>query len=148
MKEIIGLSQRYGALIYIDDAHGIGALGFRGRGALEECGLEMEENIIEMGTFGKAFGTFGAFVSAPKVIIELLKEKARSFVYTTAMPPSIAAATVRAIDIVDSEPERLEELRSNAGKLRDGLKVFSSHECCRTYNSGHNWQGRKCHAPL
>ncbi len=121
LAEIIELSNKYGALVYIDDAHGVGVLGAGGRGTLESLGLKAGENVIEMGTFGKAFGTFGAFVAADKVIIELLKQKARSFIYTTALPPAIAVATIKAIDIVESEPERRDKLNSNVIKLRKGL---------------------------
>jgi glycine C-acetyltransferase len=128
LNDILELSHRYGALVYIDDAHGVGVLGESGRGTLEHLNLKPTENVIEMGTFGKAFGTFGAFINAPKLIIELLGQKARSFIYTTALPPAIAAATVKAIEIVENEPERREKLNINARKLRDGLKSFSTPE--------------------
>ncbi|MEE9542906.1 MAG: aminotransferase class I/II-fold pyridoxal phosphate-dependent enzyme, partial [Thermodesulfobacteriota bacterium] len=128
LADILELSQKYGALVYIDDAHGVGVLGERGRGTLEHLGLKSQENVIEMGTFGKAFGTFGAFITAEKLVIELIGQKARSFIYTTALPPAIAAATVEAIEIVDSEPKRREKLNTNARKLREGLKSFSTPE--------------------
>lgn len=118
---ILELADRYGSLVYIDDAHGVGVLGKEGRGTLESLNLRAGSNVIEMGTFGKAFGTFGAFVTADKVIIEFLKQKARSFIYTTALPPAIACATIKAIEIVKSEPERRDRLTSNVGKLREGL---------------------------
>ena len=124
LADIIELSSKYGALLYIDDAHGVGVLGVNGRGTLEELGLRTAENIIEMGTFGKAFGTFGAFVTADNRIIELFAQKARSYIYTTALPASIAAATIEAINIVESEPERRVKLKTNVRNLRDTLKDY------------------------
>ena len=121
LADIIELSNKYKALLYIDDAHGVGVLGVNGRGTLEELGLRTAENIIEMGTFGKAFGTFGAFVAADDQIIDLLAQKARSFIYTTSLPPFIASATIKAIDIVESEPERRVKLKSNVRRLRESL---------------------------
>ncbi len=94
LVDIIELTNRYDALLYIDDAHGVGVLGVNGRGTLEELGLRPAENIIEMGTFGKAFGAFGAFVAADDRIIDLLAQKARSFIYTTSLPPGLCAAAI------------------------------------------------------
>lgn len=121
MAEIIELSVKYKALVYIDDAHGVGVLGAGGRGTLESLNLKAGSNVLEIGTFGKAFGTFGAFVTADNAVIEFLEQKARSFIYTTALPPAIAGATIKAIDIVETEPERRDKLMGNVRKLREGL---------------------------
>ncbi|HQL41025.1 MAG TPA: aminotransferase class I/II-fold pyridoxal phosphate-dependent enzyme, partial [Candidatus Omnitrophota bacterium] len=91
------------------------------RGLAEE--LHVEEAIdIHMGTLSKAAGSFGAYVCGSKALIDVLINKARSFIYTTAIPPAIAAASIEAINIVEREPERRAQLKENAKYLRQGLK--------------------------
>lgn len=121
LKEIVELSKRYGALLLIDDAHGTGVLGERGRGTLEHLGIR-DDSIIEMGTFGKALGSFGAFVAGRREVIDIIRNRARSFIYTTALPPSVCGASIAALELVDREPERRERLLKMAGELRDGLR--------------------------
>ena len=121
LKEIVELSKRYGALLLIDDAHGTGVLGERGRGTLEHLGIR-DDSIIEMGTFGKALGSFGAFVAGRREVIDIIRNRARSFIYTTALPPSVCGASIAALELVDREPERRKRLLKMAGELREGLK--------------------------
>src|SRR3990172_12570913 len=86
LHEISGLAERYGALLIIDDAHATGVLGNTGQGSLEHFGIK-NPDIIQMGTLGKALGSFGAFVAARKEVIDLLISKARPLIYTTALSP-------------------------------------------------------------
>ncbi len=121
LKEIVALAQKYGAMVMVDEAHGFGVLGEHGRGLSEE--LHVEEAIdIHMGTLSKAAGSFGAYVCGSKALIDLLINKARSFIYTTAMPPAVAAASIEAINIIEREPERRAQLKENANYLRQGLE--------------------------
>ncbi len=122
LREITGLLERYNVQLILDDAHAFGVLGQRGRGTLEYFGINENPLIVQMGTFGKAFGTFGAYVAGSKELIELLVSKARAFIYTTALPPAICAATIKAIDIVDENPSLVKGLNENARYMREGLK--------------------------
>jgi glycine C-acetyltransferase len=123
VTDIISIAERYGATVLIDDAHATGVLGKTGRGTLERAGIPPgNPTIVQMGTLGKAFGTFGAFIAGSKDLVELLISRARSFIYTTALPPSICAAARRAIELSEEEPERRLNLLANAAFMRDGLK--------------------------
>jgi glycine C-acetyltransferase len=121
LHEIYKLALQYGALLLVDDAHGFGVLGKGGRGTLEHLNMQDEE-IIQMGTLGKAIGSFGAFVTGPKEIIKTILNKARPFIYTTALPPSVCASAIAALDIVENEPERREALRERVSFFKDGLR--------------------------
>lgn len=121
LKDIVRLAKKYFALVMIDEAHSFGVLGAKGRGLAEELGVE-DEIDIQMGTLSKAAGSFGAYCCGPKTLIDFLVNKARSFIYTTALPPAVAAASVKAIEIIEQEPERREKLLFNAKMMRDGLQ--------------------------
>jgi glycine C-acetyltransferase len=122
IKELAGIAERYGATVLLDDAHATGVLGRDGKGTLEHFGLAVHPLIIQMGTLGKALGTFGAYVAGSKDLVELLVTKARSFVYTTALPPAVCAAAKRAIELVEEEPDRRRRLLDNASFMREGLR--------------------------
>ncbi len=121
VDKLLLLSKNYDAMLLIDDAHGVGVMGANGRGTLEQLEIK-DESVIEMGTFGKAFGSFGAFVAGSEYLIEYLINKARTFIYTTALPPSVCAASLAALDIAESEPERRRMLLDKAAYLRKRLK--------------------------
>ncbi|MEA1051793.1 8-amino-7-oxononanoate synthase [Lamprobacter modestohalophilus] len=116
------------ALLMVDDAHGIGVLGAQGRGSLEHVGLEGPEAQaavpILVGTLGKAIGTFGAFVAGSAELIELLIQRARSYIYTTALPPALATATLKALQIAQQEPERREHLQHLISRFRAGAETL------------------------
>jgi glycine C-acetyltransferase len=122
VKGIAEIAEKYGATVLIDDAHGTGVIGKNGKGTLEHAGIKGLPSIIQMGTLGKALGAFGAFIAGSKDLKELLINRARSFVYTTALPVPVCAAAKRAVEIVEQEPERRARLHVNAAFLRDGLK--------------------------
>lgn len=98
--ELAELSKAYNALLVVDDAHGLGVLGKTGAGLIEELNLGQQQVPLLVGTFGKSFGASGAFISGGKLHIEAFIQKARAYIYTTALLPSIAATMIRAIDLV------------------------------------------------
>ncbi|MGA2363953.1 MAG: 8-amino-7-oxononanoate synthase [Steroidobacteraceae bacterium] len=131
LRELAALAQQYGAWLMVDDAHGLGVLGALGRGSLEHCAVDARAVPILVGTLGKALGSFGAFVAGDAALIDTLIQRARSYVYTTALPPAIAAATRAALRLVQHEPWRRERLRSlvqrfRAGAASHGLPLMAS----------------------
>lgn len=131
LRDIHSLCGKYDSLLMIDDAHGTGVLGKTGRGGLEHYGIRKTDRIIQMGTFSKAFGCFGAFVAGPGDLIRLLISKARSFMYSTSLPPALAEACTKAIDIVEFESEnRRKRLWKNRKRLYDGLERLHYDTLC------------------
>ncbi len=113
-------ARAHGAWLVVDDAHGFGVVGATGGGCCEHFGLDARDVPVLIGTFGKALGTFGAFVAGDDDIIELLLQRARTYIYTTALPPPVAAATRRALRIVREEPWRRENLQARIAEFRAG----------------------------
>ena len=111
-------AREHGAWLVVDDAHGIGVLGAKGRGALELAGMTGEDVPVLVGTLGKALGSFGAFVAGSADLIELLVQRARSYIYTTALPQPVAAATRAALRIVREEPWRRERALALTARFR------------------------------
>jgi 8-amino-7-oxononanoate synthase len=99
---LLALCERHGAWLVVDDAHGFGVLGAQGRGALEHFGLR-SPNIVYVGTLGKAAGVSGAFIAAHASVIELMVQRARPYIYTTAAPPALAHALLTSLDIIASD---------------------------------------------
>ena len=120
LPEILRLCERYDAWLVVDDAHGIGVMGERGRGSLEHFGLA-SPRIVLMATLGKALGGYGAFAAGEPEAIEWLLQRARTYIYSTALPPMAAAVALEAMHIVESEPGRIAALRARIGQLRDAL---------------------------
>jgi len=112
------------ALLMVDDAHGIGVLGDNGRGVLEHLGLSNEQVPILVGTLGKAFGTFGAFVAGEAALIDFIMQRARSFTYTTAPPPAVAAATLESLALIKEERWRRDKLRELVSHFRKGAQAL------------------------
>jgi glycine C-acetyltransferase/8-amino-7-oxononanoate synthase len=121
LPDLAELAQRYGADLYVDDAHGTGVMGATGRGTLEHFGLESRIP-FHMGTLGKALGSSGAYVAGPATLIEYLVNTSRAFIFTTAPPPASAAAAVAALRVLQREPERRNRLWANRKRLAAGLK--------------------------
>jgi 8-amino-7-oxononanoate synthase len=109
---------RHDCWLVVDDAHGLGVLGDGGRGTLEHFGLDATQVPVLIGTLGKAFGSFGAFVAGDAPLIEFLMQKARSYIYTTALPPALAAATRAALAVARREPWRRERLHALTVRFR------------------------------
>lgn len=109
----------------VDDAHGFGVLGANGAGLLEQEGLNQHQIPILMATLGKAIGTAGAFVAGSEALIETLIQQARTYIYTTASPPAIAAATLCSLDIVEREHWRREKLQDMIAYFRQGMESLA-----------------------
>lgn len=125
------LAQQHQAGLLIDDAHGFGVLGNRGGGIVEHFGLTPGDVPILMGTLGKAFGTFGAFVAGSEDLIEMLIQRARSYVFTTALPAAVAEATRVSLRLLQTETWRREKLAKlvehfRAGAQQQGLQLMDS----------------------
>ena len=120
LKEIVELKERYNCRLMVDEAHSTGIFGKDGSGVVGEEGLTEKTDLI-MGTFSKALGSFGGFVAASKKIIELLINTSRSFIYSTALPPSVIAANLAALELLEAEPFRRERLLENAAYFRSEL---------------------------
>jgi len=120
LAEILEVAKVFDSFVIVDDAHATGVLGDNGNGTAEYFGLK-DENLIQMGTFSKALGTMGGYVSGSSLLIDYLKNKARSFIYSTSPPPSICASSIAAIDIIENEPEIRKRLWRNINRLKRGL---------------------------
>jgi glycine C-acetyltransferase len=121
LTEIVGLAEKYGAMIMVDEAHATGVFEPDGAGLVAKLGLG-DRVLVQMGTLGKALGGFGAYVAGSRALRELLINRCRSFVFTTSLPPAIMAMGIAAVDLVMQEPERRQALWQNCERLRIGLK--------------------------
>ncbi|MEO8091262.1 MAG: 8-amino-7-oxononanoate synthase [bacterium] len=120
LGELVDLAHRHRCRLMVDDAHGFGALGPGGRGAVAAAGLTAEVDVI-VGTLGKALGSYGAYVCSNSQIAELLVNTARPFIFSTAPPPPSVGAAIAALAILRSRPGLVEQLRRNAAGVRAAL---------------------------
>jgi 8-amino-7-oxononanoate synthase len=120
LSEIVALAQRFGLRTVIDEAHGTGALGPGGRGAVAEAGLEDQVDVI-VGTLGKALGSYGAFVACDQQMARYLVNAARTFIFSTALPPPAVAGALAALDLLQERPRLVDKLAANAAALRAAL---------------------------
>lgn len=116
------LARERGAWLMIDDAHGLGVLGARGGGLLEQQRLSQDDVPILVGTLGKAFGTFGAFVAGCGELVEFLVQRSRTYIYTTALPPAVAVATRKALALARRDAWRRDRLNALIGHFRAGAR--------------------------
>lgn len=123
LPDLVLLAERYGAMLYVDDAHGTGIMGGTGRGTIEHFDLERRIP-FHMGTLSKALGSYGGFLVGTYELVQYVINTARSFMFTTALPPAVAAASSAALTVIDREPERRARLWSNRQRLFDGLKAL------------------------
>jgi 8-amino-7-oxononanoate synthase len=122
LPELSALAQQHKALLMVDDAHGFGCVGARGSGTAEYFGLTQEQLPVLMGTLGKAVGTFGAFIAGNEELIETLIQSARTYIYTTALPPAVAAATRTSLRLIEQEGWRRSYLQSLIERFRRGAQ--------------------------
>lgn len=116
------LAKNFNVWLLVDDAHGLGVIGNTGRGSFEISGTQIAERTILVGTLGKGFGTFGAFVAGNHDLIELLVQEARTYIYTTAIPPAVAEATRESLRIIKQEPEHRDHLQVLIKQFREGAR--------------------------
>ena len=124
LSEMANLAKQHDAALMVDDAHGFGVLGEQGRGSVAAAGLGFAEVPVYMATLGKALGTAGAFVAGSEDLIETLIQRARSYVYTTAMPAALAEATRTSLRIMAEEQWRRDHLQLLVKRFRDGAISF------------------------
>lgn len=120
VPELLAFARAQGARLLVDDAHGLGVLGVHGRGTLAHFDVAPAGPVILMGTLGKAFGVFGAFVAGDAALVETLIQRARTYIYTTALPPALAEALRASLVIVRDEEWRREKLRAHVARFRAG----------------------------
>jgi len=130
LDQLVDLKERYDAWLMVDDAHGGGVLGARGRGTAEHFNC-LSRIDLQMGTFGKAFGSFGAYLAARQEVVDTLINRSRSFIFSTSLPPGVLAANLAAVDLVDSEEglRRRTQLEANR-QLFSGLLAAAGLDLC------------------
>ena len=122
LPELAALCQQEDAWLMVDDAHGLGVLGEAGRGTLSHFKCSKDDVPVLMGTLGKSFGTAGAFVAGSEALIDTLVQFARTYIYTTALPPAVAAASLCSLELVKNETWRREKLKVLINQFRQGAK--------------------------
>ena len=123
LPEVVRIAKKHRAAVMVDDAHGIGVMGETGRGTAEHFGLSGEVDLI-MGTFSKALASIGGFIAGESDVIGYVKHNSRALMFSASMSPPACAAVLAALEIVKQEPERLQRLRDNADKMREGFKAM------------------------
>ena len=122
LEEIVELARRYDARVMVDEAHGTGAVGPGGRGAVAAAGLDNEVDVV-VGTLGKALGSYGAFACCERSMAKYLINTARTLIFSTALPPPAAAGARAALDLLREQPERVDKLQRNARVMREALNA-------------------------
>jgi glycine C-acetyltransferase len=124
LPELIELAQKYDAILFVDDSHGIGALGRRGRGTPEELGVHGRVDVLS-GTLGKAIGgAAGGYVSGTKEMISYLRQKSRPYTFSNSLPPPIVFATMAALDLLQKDPSIVARLHDNTMFFRQGISAL------------------------
>ncbi len=123
LPEIVKLKNRYGARLLVDDAHGIGVFGANGRGTAEHFGLEDEVDLV-MGTFSKSLATVGGFIAGRSEVIDFIRHEARAAIFSAAPPPASMAAAMKALEIIEREPERRKNLWENARFMKREFRTL------------------------
>jgi len=120
LLQIAALKDQYGTRLMVDDAHGFGVLGENGRGTAEHFGVEHKVDLV-MGTFSKSLAAVGGFIAGDAVVVDFIKHHARSQIFSAAPPPASVAAAMKALEIVESEPERRKQLWENTAYMKREL---------------------------
>lgn len=122
LPQIVDIAKQYNATVILDDSHGVGVMGKHGRGTAEHCGVEGKIDIIT-GTLGKALGgAAGGYVAGSQALVEYLNQVSRPQLFSNALPATIAASAMKAIEIMEREPQRVEKLHAITKQMREGLK--------------------------
>ncbi|MGC9398402.1 MAG: aminotransferase class I/II-fold pyridoxal phosphate-dependent enzyme [Anaerolineae bacterium] len=131
LPQIAELATEHGAAVYVDDAHGEGVLGEGGRGIVNHFGLTRDQVHAEMGTFSKAFGIVGGHLSGSEALIKYAMNTSRTWLLSGALPPGVVAATIAAIDVMETHPERVERVWENRNYFLDQMKALG-------FDTGHS----------
>ncbi len=123
LPAIVELAEKHGCMTYVDDAHSSGVLGKNGRGSVNHFGLDGRVT-VQVGTLSKAVGVLGGYVAGPKALIELLWHKGRPFLFSTSHPPGVAAACLKAIEIMEQEPQLIDRLWENTRYFKAKLEAL------------------------
>jgi len=121
LPRLVEIAKRFKARVLVDDAHGIGVMGDTGAGTAEHFGLGDEVDMT-MGTFSKSFASLGGFIAGNAKVMDYIKHRARSLIFSASIPPANAAAVLAALDIIEAEPERRENLWKNARRMQKEFK--------------------------
>ncbi len=153
LDKIAGLCKKYQAILMVDDAHGLGVVGKNGRGSAEWFGLKQQQLPVLMGTFGKALGGFGAFVSGSQTLIDYLVQFARPYIYTTAMPAMVADANLHNLRLIKNTSTARHKLKSNIDFFRQqsgqaGLNLLPSTTAIQPILVGNSQRLMQAHQQL
>ena len=121
LPELVGIAEKYGAIMMVDDAHASGVLGRNGRGTVDHFGMHGRVH-IQVGTLSKAIGVLGGYVCGSRDLIEYLYHRARPFLFSTSHPPAVTAACMAAFELLEKEPERIERLWDNTRYFKAALR--------------------------
>lgn len=121
LPEIVALAKKYNCKVYVDDAHSLGVLGPRGEGTGQHFGIHQDVDLV-MGTFSKSFASIGGFIAGKKDVVHYIKHKARPFIFSAAMSPASTATVLKCLDIMETEPQHLANLKKNAAYVSKNLK--------------------------
>ena len=124
LPDLVKISAKYNAMLMVDEAHGTGVFGENGRGVVEHFNLGKEVDVV-MGTLSKAIGSLGGYVSSDIELISYLRNKARSFMYTTALPPAVCAASIAGIKLIQENPSMRVSLWHNVRFIKDKLRLLN-----------------------
>ena len=125
LDQLASLAKKHKAWLMVDDAHGLGVLGKQGRGTVHSFGLSTQDVPVLMGTLGKGLGTFGAFIAGEADLVEYLIQEARTYIYTTALPPAIAEATRVSLRLAQQDQWRRNKLNTLIQRFRAGATQLS-----------------------
>ncbi len=128
LPSLVELAKKYGARIMVDDAHSIGVFGKNGRGTAEHFGLEKAVDIV-MGTFSKSFASLGGFIAAKANVIDYIKHHSRALIFSASMPPAAVASVLKALEIIQNEPERRERLWEIVRKMKRSFDELGFDTC-------------------
>lgn len=126
LPEILKAAKNNNAFVIVDDAHATGVLGETGKGTAEYFGIN-NDKLIQIGTFSKALGSLGGFVAGDEILIECIRNKSRSFIYSTALPPAVCASSIAALDILEKDLSIRKSLWNNVDKFKERLNIIGFH---------------------
>ncbi|MBK7684620.1 MAG: aminotransferase class I/II-fold pyridoxal phosphate-dependent enzyme [Rhodocyclaceae bacterium] len=123
LAALVKLAEQHGAALYVDEAHAVGVIGPQGRGLVAELPATSGKVDVVMGTLGKAFGAYGAYIAGSRALIDFLVNRCAGFIYATALPPAVLGAVDAALDLIPAMDAERTRLAANAAKLRHALNA-------------------------